>query len=154
VQDPLKYAVVERERRFIVAELPDGVVAVTQIVDHYLYESRLRLREMIDADGSVVRKLGQKVRLSPGPDEIACTSICLNDTEWEQLRQLPARTLHKTRHIVERDGLRIAVDELADGTLLAEIDDGDSPTQAIPDWLKVLAEVTAEENWTGASLAR
>jgi len=50
-------------------------------------------------------------------------------------------------------GLRIAVDELADGTLLAEIDDGDSPTQAIPDWLEVLAEVTAQERWTGASLA-
>jgi CYTH domain-containing protein len=140
VHDPLKYAVVERERRFLVAEMPDGVVATMQIVDHYLNESRLRLREMIDADGSVVRKLG--------------TSIYLDDAEWGLLRQLPARTLRKTRHIVERDGLRIAVDELADGTLLAEVDDGDYPPPALPDWLGVLAEVTAEERWTGASMAR
>jgi len=153
VHDPLKYAVVERERRFLVAELPDGVVAVTQIVDHYLHGSQLRLPEMIGADGSVMRKLGHKVRLTPGPDEIACTSLHLNDAEWELLRQLPARTLRKTRHIVERDSLRLAVDELADGTLLAEIDDGDSPRQEIPDWLKVLTEVTTEERWTGASLA-
>jgi CYTH domain-containing protein len=154
VHDPLKYAVVERERRFLVAEMPDGVVATMQIVDHYLNESRLRLREMIDADGSVVRKLGHKIRLTPGPDEIACTSIYLDDAEWGLLRQLPARTLRKTRHIVERDGLRIAVDELADGTLLAEVDDGDYPPPALPDWLGVLAEVTAEERWTGASMAR
>jgi CYTH domain-containing protein len=154
VHDPLKYAVVERERRFLVAELPDGVVATMQIVDHYLNESRLRLREMIDADGSVVRKLGHKVRLTPGPDEIACTSIYLDDAEWGLLRQHPAGTLRKTRHIVERDGLRIAVDELADGTLLAEVDDEDYPPSALPDWLGVLAEVTAEERWIGASMAR
>lgn len=153
VHDALKYAVVERERRFLVAKMPEGVVDVRQIVDHYLEGTRLRLREMTDSDGAVIRKLGHKVRLTSGPREIACTSLYLDDREWELLSALPARTLRKTRHIVERDGIRFAVDELADGTLLAEIDDGDAAPRPLPDWLEVLREVTAEEQWTGANLA-
>ncbi len=128
-------------------------MAVMQIVDHYLNGSRLRLREVIDADGVVTRKLGHKVRLTPGPQEVACTSIYLDDGEWELLGQLSARTLRKTRHIVERDGIRLAVDEFEDGTLLAEIDYGDSPGQAAPNWLEVITDVTTDERWTGAALA-
>jgi len=149
----LKYAVVERERRFIVARVPEGVIAVTQIVDRYLDGSRLRLREIVDANGLATWKLGHKVRLTPGPQEIASTSIYLDDAEWELLRELPARTLRKTRHIIERDGVRLAVDEFEDGTLLAEIDDGDSSERAVPTWLEVITEVTADERWTGAWLA-
>jgi CYTH domain-containing protein len=154
MHDPLKYAVVERERRFRVASLPAGVVSVKQIVDHYLDGTHLRLRETADADGSVTRKLGHKVRLGAGPEEIACTSVNLDDAEWELLRRLPARTLTKLRHIIERDGVRLAVDKFEDGTLLAEIDDGDAAAQLIPPWLDVIAEVTTDETWTGVALAR
>jgi CYTH domain-containing protein len=129
------------------------VVEVRQIVDHYLEGTRLRLREAIDSDGGVTRKLGHKVRLTSGPSEVACTSVYLDDREWDLLRALPSRTLRKTRYIVERDGIRLAVDELDDGTLIAEIDDGDAPPYALPHWLKVLREVTTEEQWTGAKLA-
>ena len=153
MHDPLKYAVVERERRFLVARVPDGVVAVRQITDRYLHGTRLRLREVIEADGSVTRKLGHKVRLATGPGEIACTSIPLDDAEWNLLRALPARTLRKRRHIIERDGVRLAVDELEDGTLVAEIDDGAGAPRPAPAWLGVLREVTADERWTGAGLA-
>lgn len=153
MHDPLKYAAVERERRFLVAHIPEGVVEVRQIVDHYLDGTRLRLREVTDADGAVTRKLGHKVRLTSGPTEIACTSVYLDDREWELLRALPSRTLRKTRHIIERDGIRLTVDELDGGTLLAEIDDGDATPHAIPRWLEVLREVTTEEHWTGANLA-
>lgn len=153
VHNSLKYAVVERERRFLVAEVPRGVVEVRQIVDRYLEGTRLRLREVIDTDGRVTRKLGHKVRLASGPSEVACTSVYLDDREWELLRAIPSRTLRKTRYIVERDGIRLAVDELEDGTLIAEIDDGDTPPCALPDWLKVFKEVTTEEQWTGAKLA-
>lgn len=153
MHDPLKYAAVERERRFLVTAVPDGVVAVKQIVDRYVDGTRLRLRETTEADGRVTRKLGHKVRLGSGPEAIACTSLYLDDAEWNLLRGLPARTLHKVRHIIERDGLRLAVDESDDGTLVAEIDDGDGPGQAVPSWLEVIAEVTTDENWTGAALA-
>lgn len=150
----LKYAVVERERRFLVRVIPDGVADRLEILDRYLTGTRLRLREVRSADGAVVRKLGQKVRLMDGPAEVACTNVYLDDVEWSLFVGLPARILRKTRHIVERDGLRVAVDEHEDGTLVAEIDDGDDEPAEVPDWLEVLADVSGDEAWTGAALAR
>lgn len=152
--DPLKYAVVERERRFLVASLPEGVTSTREILDRYVAGTRLRLREVRHTDGTVIRKLGHKVRLTDGPAEIACTSLYLDDEEWAVLAALPARTLRKRRHVVEREGVLVAVDELEDGTLLAEIDDGDAAPGPLPDWLDVLADVSDDEAWTGAALAR
>jgi len=148
----LKYAVVERERRFLVTSIPEGIVGRMEIRDRYIIGTRLRLREVAQ-DGSVTRKLGHKVRLTDGPAEVACTSIYLDDEEWALLSALPARTLQKTRHIVERDGFRILVDEHEDGPLIAEIDDGDTPPAEIPEWLDVIADVSEDEHWTGARLA-
>jgi CYTH domain-containing protein len=153
VVDPLKYAVVERERRFLVATIPDGVVGTKDIADRYVTGTRLRLREVREPDGAVVRKLGHKVRLGDGPSEVACTSFYLDDDEWAVLIALPARVLRKKRHVVERDGWTVAVDEHEDGTLVAEIDDGDEPSRPVPEWLVVLEDVSDDERWTGASLA-
>lgn len=121
----LKYAVVERERRFLVASLPEGVAEVREIVDRYVDGTRMRLREVRHKDGSVVRKLGHKVRLGDSAAEVACTNLYLDDAEWAVLAALPARVLRKRRHLVQRGGLTVAVDEHEDGTLVAEIDDGD-----------------------------
>ncbi|TIC89017.1 hypothetical protein E8D34_00385 [Nocardioides sp. GY 10113] len=151
---PLKYAVVERERRYRVARLPDGVTETKEILDRYVTGTRLRLREVRDGDGTVTRKLGHKVRLSDGPAEVACTNFYLDDDEWALLASLPARVLRKRRHLVRRDGLLVAVDEHEDGSLIAEIDDGDQPSAVVPAWLDVLEDVTADEAWTGAGLAR
>lgn len=149
----LKYAVVERERRFLLACLPDGVVSTKEIVDRYVTGTRLRLREVREADGTVVRKFSHKVRLGEGPAEVACTNFYLNDLEWAALGALPAHVLRKKRHMVHRDGLVVAVDELEDGTLIAEIDDRDRPPQVVPGWLDIVADVSDDERWTGASLA-
>ena len=149
----MRYAVVERERRFLVRSVPDGVVRVSTITDRYLLGSRLRLREVREGDGRVVRKLGQMVRLSAGPAEIACTSLYLDDEEWALLAGLPAAVLRKRRHHVARDGVKLAVDELEDRTLLTEIDDGDGRVLPPPSWLDVVREVSADEAWTGAALA-
>ncbi len=149
-----KYVVVERERRFLVDHIPDGVVSTRQIVDRYVEGTRLRLREVADDDGTVTRKLGHKSRLSEGPGEIACTTMYLNDAEWRLLCQLPARELRKVRHVIDRDGFTLAVDRLEDGSLLAEIDDGDKPHRNVPAWLAVQREVTTDERWTGARLAQ
>lgn len=155
MQNPSKYARVERERRFLVSAVPDGVADSVRIVDRYLDGTRLRLREVRQDDGTMVRKLGHKVRLSDGPAEIACTSLYLDDAEWGLLSRLPGRLLTKTRHQVRRDGWSIAVDEFEDGTLLAEIDLGDGPDPGdLPDWLDVITEVSDDEAWTGARLAR
>lgn len=149
--EPFKYAIVERERRFLLAAIPDGVTSTSVVADRYLTGTRLRLREIRHEDGSVQRKLGQKVRLTDGPQAIAHTTIYLDDAEWELLTALPATTLTKTRHIVERDGWRLAIDEHVDGALVAEIDDGGE--RSLPDWLDVIADVTDLEAWTGARIA-
>jgi CYTH domain-containing protein len=149
----LKYAVVERERRFLLASLPKGVVSTKEIVDRYVMGTRLRLREVREPDGIVVHKLSHKVRLSDGPEEVACTNFYLDEPEWKVLRALPARVLRKKRHMLHRDGLVVAVDEHEDGTLVAEIDDRDQPAQPVPEWLDIVEDVSGEERWTGASLA-
>jgi CYTH domain-containing protein len=104
---------------------------------------------LVTEDGAVTRKLGHKVRLGAGPREIACTSLYLDDGEWDLLRALPAKTLRKVRHMVNRGGVTAAIDELEDGTLLAEIDDQDGTPTAVPGWLDVLRDVTDDEKWTG-----
>lgn len=150
----LKYAVVERERRFLVSRLPEAAHERRRIIDRYVTGTRLRLREVVTEEGIVTRKLGHKVRLSEGPHEIACTSLYLDDDEWDVLCQLPAMTLSKVRHLVTRDGVTVAIDELNDGTLLAEIDDQDGAPVPVPRWLDVLQDVSDDEKWTGAQLAR
>ena len=151
--DALKYAVVERERRFLVAGIPEGVIATKEISDRYIVGTRLRLREVREVDGSVVRKLAHKVRVGKGPAEVACTSFYLDDHEWAVLEALPALVVRKVRHVVHRDGWTVVVDEHVDGTLVAEIDDRDEPSTVVPGWLDVLADVSGDERWTGASLA-
>ncbi len=150
----LKYAVVERERRYLVARLPSGVATTREIVDRYVLHTRLRLREVRESDGTVVRKLGHKVRLTNGPAEVACTNFYLSGEEWAVLTELPASVLRKKRHVFQRDDFLVAIDEHEDGTLVAEIDDGDHPSQNVPDWLDVLEDVSDQERWTGAHLAR
>jgi CYTH domain-containing protein len=149
----LKYAVVERERRFLVRALPSGVTRTSTIRDVYVTGTRLRLREVVEADGHVIRKLNHKVRLTEGPQEVACTSVYVDDAEWAVLAALPGLSLEKRRHHVERDGLHVVVDEFADGTLVAEIDDGDRAPVQIPDWLDVARDVSLDEEWTGARIA-
>lgn len=148
----LKYAHLESERRFLVRAVPDGVIGVTEIVDRYVEGTRLRLREMTRG-GDTIRKLGQKVRLGEGPEVIAHTSLYLDDGEWAALSALPGRTLRKRRHHVERDGVALAVDEYADGTLVAEIDGGDQRPADPPAWLEVIREVTGDEAFTGGGRA-
>jgi len=145
---------VERERRYVVARLPEGVTSTKDILDRYVTGTRLRLREVREDDGTVTRKLGHKVRLSEGPAEVASTNFYLNDDEWTLLTALPAQLLRKRRHIVRRDGLLVAIDELEDGTLIAEIDDRDQPSDFVPEWLDVVDDVSSDEAWTGVGLAR
>ncbi|MDP9093603.1 MAG: hypothetical protein M3N95_11900 [Actinomycetota bacterium] len=148
----LKYAHVERERRYLVREVPSGVDQVEDILDAYIMGTRLRLRTITRGD-AVIQKLGHKVRLGPGPREIASTSLYLNETEWAVLSALPVRYLHKRRHQLTRDGYSFAIDEFDDGSLLAEFDDGLGEQLPVPAWLKVIADVTDDEQWTGAGRA-
>jgi CYTH domain-containing protein len=130
------------------------VVTSTQdIVDRYVIGTRLRLREVHDADGTVTQKSSHKVRLDTGPHEVACTNLYLNNQEWNLLSSLPAHTLRKRRHIARFGGAPVAIDQHEDGSLVAEIDDGEQTPAGIPDWLDTLQDVSKDEAWTGAGLA-
>jgi hypothetical protein len=110
--DPLKYAKVERGRRWLLADVPDlpADARTLRIVDRYLTGTRLRLREVTHDDGTVVRKLGHKVRLGDDATEVAHTSLYLDDAEWAALAGLPGDVLTKTRTLVPYDGSTVAVD--------------------------------------------
>ncbi|QCX27576.1 hypothetical protein [Nocardioides jishulii] len=150
----LKYAVVERERRFLLRSLPTGITETFEIVDRYVDGTRLRLRRVRAADGSVVHKLTQKVRLAEDASQVACTNFYLDDAEWRLLTQsLPGKLLVKTRHKVTRDGDVVVVDVHTDGSMVAEIDGGDVVPVSVPAWLDVIREVTDDERWTGVGLA-
>lgn len=149
----LKYAVTERERRYLVARLSSGVATTREIVDRYVLHTRLRLREVRERDATVVRKLGHKVRLPDGPAEVACTNFYLSEEERAVLTELPASVFRKKRHLYQRDGFLVAIDDHEDGTPVTEIDDGDHPSQNVPDWLDVLEDVSDKERWTGSHLA-
>jgi hypothetical protein len=83
----LKYATVERERRFLVSSIPEGVTRSMKIFDRYVIGSRLRLREVEEVDGTIVRKLWQKIRISAEPEEIACTNLNLDNAKWRSAVQ-------------------------------------------------------------------
>ena len=160
--DLLKYAKVERERRWLLDGLPPFPDDARQvrIVDRYLHGTRLRLREVTETDGTVVRKLGHKVRLGDDAREVACTSLYLDDAEWAALGALPGDTLTKLRVLVPHGEHTIALDVFERpyvGLFLAEIDVGDQPVavpEALPERYHVIREVTHEEAFTGAALAR
>ncbi len=152
---PLKYATVERERRWLldgVPPFPDDARQV-RIVDRYLTGTRLRLREVTETDGTIVRKLGHKVRVGEGAREVAHTSLYLDDAEWEVLSGLPGAVLRKTRTLVPYDGTTVAVDVHDDGSVIAEIDVGDGPDHELPASWAVVREVTDEAEYTGGALA-
>jgi CYTH domain-containing protein len=157
----MKYAVVERERRFLPAGPVDlsAATRVVQIQDRYIERTRLRLRTVDEAGQDLVRKLGQKVRLAPGTaSALAHTTLYLDEVEHGVLAEHPALTVSKTRHVVRlTDGLDVAVDvfhgELS-GLTLIELDLGShgAAPEPLPTWLGV--EVTDVEAFTGYALAR
>lgn len=151
----LKYAHVERERRWLLATVPELTGRPLGITDRYLVGTRLRLREVTDGE-SVIRKLGHKVRLEEDAAEVACTNFYLDDAEWSTLSVLPARVLRKQRWRIVRDGRPVAVDvfggDLA-GLCLAETDRGSGHDAGLPAGLDPAAEVSSDERFTGGALA-
>ncbi|MFC8512696.1 hypothetical protein [Streptomyces sp. NPDC057257] len=83
---PGKYAQVERERRFLLAEPPaSAAVTVSRvIIDRYLVGTRLRLRRAEFPDGRREFKLTQKVPVSrPGAVQGLITNTYLSPAEAE-----------------------------------------------------------------------
>ncbi len=156
-----KYARVERERRFLLQDLPEGLTRASphvQITDNYLTGTRLRLRKVREPQTNKwTVKLTQK--FAPDPTDFSrtvITNIYLNALETEALGISDANEIRKNRYPFEFEGRKFSVDMfLGDlfGLVLAEVsfetdDELDNFTK--PSF--AISEVTNVELFTGGRL--
>ncbi|HTZ99093.1 MAG TPA: hypothetical protein VMB02_02105 [Candidatus Aquilonibacter sp.] len=153
----LKYARIERERRFLLDRFPNDlkVTRVRRIADRYIEGTMLRLRIQTDDDGPAVFKLTQKIPArAEGAQQGLITNVHLSKEEFDLLAQLPARPLSKIRHSVSPFGIDVFEDDL-EGLVLAEAE-FDSAAAAnglcLPSFL--VAEISADDRFTGGRLVR
>jgi CYTH domain-containing protein len=151
-----QYAKRERERRFLLAELPAGEIErTTTISDRYFLGTRLRLRLMLETRGVATRtyyKLTQKIPAPNGGPGLLSTTY-LNEEEFALLSTLPGSVLRKTRYSIPPFGVDV-FDAPLGGLILAECEFDDDATMHSfipPPW--ILAEVTFDSRFTGGRLA-
>lgn len=156
-----KYALVERERRFLLQDLPEGLTRASphvQITDNYLTGTRLRLRKVREPlTNKWTVKLTQK--FAPNPPDLSrtiITNIYLSALETEALGISDANEIRKNRYPFEFKGRRWTIDMfLGDlfGLVLAEVGfetDEDLNKFANPPF--AIADVTNLEVFTGGRL--
>lgn len=153
----LKYARIERERRFLLAHFPSdaAVVRVRRIMDRYLDGTRLRLRQQIEEGSATIFKLAQKIPApAAGAQQGFITNMYLREEEFRVLAQLPGAEIRKTRYSVPPFGVDVFEGE-HHGLVLAEIEfdsAGEADALKIPSF--VVREVADDERFTGGRLAR
>ena len=157
-----KYARVERERRYLLRDLPEGMTRADphlQITDNYMTDSRLRLRKVREPrTNKWTVKFTQK--FAPNPDDLSRTIITntyLNALEAEVLSSIfNSNEIRKNRYPFEFDGRNFSVDMfLGDlfGLVLAETSfetDEELDNFSAPPF--ALADVTNEPLFSGGRL--
>lgn len=148
-----EYARPELERRFLMTSVPGVPVARRHLIDRYLTGTRLRLRHERSEDGSVVRKLTQKV---PHPDGRPglITNLYLDEAEYRALAELPADVLRKVRLSVPPFSVDLFPGPLA-ALVIGEVEfDTEAERDAFyPPAAHVLREITGDPRLTCAALA-
>lgn len=154
---PEKYARIEYERRFVLAQFPGDrtIVEERRITDNYLEGTTLRLRKQSYSDGRTTFKLTQKLSArGPASQQGFVTSMYLNQDEFKVLAELPARTLTKTRFSVPPFGIDV-FDGLREGLILAEAEfDSAAAADALTVPSFVAGEVSADDRFTGGQIVR
>jgi CYTH domain-containing protein len=156
-----KYARVERERRYLLRELPPGLKLSdphTQITDNYVTGTRLRLRKVRDPrTNEWTLKLTQKH--TPAPPDFShtlITNMYLSPYEYEVLSVFEGNELRKNRYPFEHEGRLYSVDVFLGplrGLVLAETDfETDEEMDAFPPPPFAHADVTRDELFTGGRL--
>jgi len=157
-----KYARIERERRYLLQDLPEGLTRADhhlQITDNYITGTRLRIRKVRDPKTNKwIVKFTQK--FAPNPEDLSRTIITntyLNAIEAEMLAVFEANEIRKNRYTFEFEDRRFSIDMfLGDlfGLILAEVSfetDEDLDSFAKPPF--ALAEVTNNEIFSGGRLS-
>jgi CYTH domain-containing protein len=142
-----RYAHPEREQRWLLDHVPEGVTGPTVIYDRYIIGTRLRLRHAND-----VYKLGQKIPTAH--DTVALTNIYLSRDEYDVFAALPARELRKQRWHLQWQAHDVCIDEFTDRDLiLAEVELAtDEPYLPLPPFAS--KDVTGDVAYSGGALAR
>ncbi len=156
-----KYARTERERRFLLRELPEGLTRASehvQIWDNYITNTRLRLRKIrIPQTRQWKLKLTQK--FAPEPADFSRTIITntyLSAAEYEVLSVFEGNEIRKNRHPFEYAGRAYSIDVFLGalwGLILAETSfetDEEMDSFTMPDF--AVMEVTGDEMFTGGRL--
>ena len=159
-----KYARVERERRYLLQDLPAGMTRADhhlQITDNYMTGSRLRMRKVRDPKTNKwIAKLTQKIPLGEGDfARTIITNTYLNAVEAETLSTLfSSNEIRKNRYYFEYEGRRFSIDMfLGDlfGLVLAEVGfDTDAELENFAKPVFALADVTNNELFTGGELSQ
>src|SRR5512135_1396301 len=132
---PHKYARLERERRFLIHQLPQdaNVVQIRRIMDSYIEGTTLRLREQSEDGRDPVFKLTQKIPLpAKGSQQGFITTIYLTQDEFRVLAQIPSKKLDKTRYSIPPFGFDVFEGPLQ-GLIMAEAEfDSEEAAAALP----------------------
>jgi len=156
-----KYARVERERRYTLQDLPEGLTRASphvQITDNYITGTRLRIRKVREPQTNKwTVKFTQK--FAPNPQDSSrtiITNIYLNALEAETLAMFDANEIRKNRYPFEFEGRQFSVDMfLGDlfGLVLAEVSFAtDEELANFPKPPFAIADVTDNEMFTGGKL--
>jgi CYTH domain-containing protein len=156
-----KYALIERERRFVLENLPEGLTRAdphTQITDNYITGTRLRIRKVRDPrTNKWIVKFTQK--FAPEPSDLSRTLITntyLNALEAETLSIFSSNEIRKNRYYYEFAGRRFSIDMFLGnllGLVMAEVSfETDEEMEKFEAPPFVIAEVTNNELFSGGRL--
>jgi CYTH domain-containing protein len=156
-----KYARVERERRYLLQDLPEGLSRAAphlQITDNYITGTRLRLRK-VRHPGTNKWTVKFTQKFAPDAQDFSrtiITNIYLNALEAETLSMFDANEIRKNRYTFEYDGRKFSVDMfLGDlfGLVLAEVSfESDEELDSFAKPPFAIADVTNNELFTGGRL--
>jgi CYTH domain-containing protein len=156
-----KYALVERERRFLLRDMPEPLTRAAehvQIWDNYITGTRLRLRKIrVPRTKERIWKLTQKYTPEP-PDftRTIITNIYLSPAEYAVLSVFEGNEIRKNRYPFEYEGRKYSIDVFLGalwGLVLAETDfetDEEMRDFAPPPF--AVMDVSTDEMFTGARL--
>ncbi len=156
-----KYERIERERRFLLRELPGGLNLTdehAQITDNYITGTRLRLRKSrwVTTNEWTLKLTQKHTPAAPDFTRTLITTIYLNEYELEVLSIFEGNEIRKNRYYFDHEGRRYSVDVfLGDlrGLILAESDfDSDEEMDAFPLPSFAVADVSRDELFTGGRL--
>ena len=157
-----KYACLETERRYLLKTVPNELAANAKdwlITDHYLPNTRLRLRKMESIAGKEnIYKLTQKYRSgTQNVYETTITNVYLTEVEYNLLQPLEAKIIRKRRYPYSAQNRNFSIDVFEgrhQGLILAEMEFEKTSEldELVLPWF-AFKDVTADPFFSGGNLA-